>query len=160
MEVFVRAREKGQVRFLGFSAHSVEAALKAMDSFGFDSVLFPLNVVCIQNGAFGPQVIEKARKKGVARLALKAMAWRPVGKDEKPPFKKCWYVPASDPCLARSCLFYTLDLPITAAIPPGDPGLFRLAVELGLSYQPSCKQEHENLIAQTKSVEPIFRHKG
>jgi len=157
MEVFVRAREKGQVRYLGFSAHSVGAALKAMDAFGFDSVLFPLNVVCIQNGAFGLQVIEKARKKGVVRLALKAMAWRPVGKDEKPPFDKCWYVPSSDPSLAGSCLYYTLGLPITAVIPPGDPGLFRLAVEFGMNYQPLSEKERENLIARTKGVEPTFR---
>lgn len=158
LELFVRAREKGQARFLGFSAHSVEAALRAMDRFAFDSVLFPLNVVCVENGGFGPQVINAAKKKGVARLALKAMAWRPVKKGEKKAFEKCWYVPASDPGPAKSCLFYTLGLPITAAIPPGDPGLFKLAVEFALRYQPLNEKEREKLIASTGDVEPIFRY--
>lgn len=160
MEVFVKAQEKGQVRHLGFSAHSVDAALKAMDAFAFDSVLFPLNVVCIQNGTFGPQVIEKARKKGAARLALKAMAWTLVPKGTERPYPKCWYVPIGDRERARQALSYTLDLPITAAIPPGDPGLFQLAVELAAEYRPLEESDREDLLAQAKSVQPIFSHRA
>ena len=36
-------RGRGTVRFLGFSAHSVEAALAAIDRFAFDTVMFPVN---------------------------------------------------------------------------------------------------------------------
>src|SRR5580765_5704880 len=37
METFLEARKSGNVRFLGFSAHSVEAALALMDRFDFDT---------------------------------------------------------------------------------------------------------------------------
>ncbi|MEO0250155.1 MAG: HAD-IC family P-type ATPase, partial [candidate division WOR-3 bacterium] len=74
METFVKAREQGKVRFLGFSAHSVEAALSAMDRFRFDTILFPFNWVCFFRGDFGPQVTKAAKAKGMGMLALKAMA--------------------------------------------------------------------------------------
>lgn len=51
MEVFVKVREEGKTRYLGFSAHNEEAALEALRRFPFDSVLFPLNFACwINNG--------------------------------------------------------------------------------------------------------------
>ncbi|HPC77994.1 MAG TPA: aldo/keto reductase, partial [bacterium] len=74
METFVKAKDEGLIRYIGFSAHSVEVALKLLDAFQFDSVLLPLNWVNYFNANFGPQVVEKAMAKGVARLALKAMA--------------------------------------------------------------------------------------
>lgn len=64
MEVFQRAKEAGTVRFLGFSAHSQEAAEEALRRYPFDSVLFPFNFVCWHNG-FGPRVMEAAKGKSV-----------------------------------------------------------------------------------------------
>ena len=68
MEVFTEAKKSGQVKFLGFSAHSEEAALAAMERYDFDSVLFPVNFACHYKNGFGPKVIAKAREKGVAIL--------------------------------------------------------------------------------------------
>ncbi|MCL5263189.1 MAG: aldo/keto reductase, partial [Acidobacteria bacterium] len=42
-ETFEAARKAGKVRYLGFSAHSEEAALALLDHFDFDTVLFPVN---------------------------------------------------------------------------------------------------------------------
>ncbi|MFQ6096820.1 MAG: aldo/keto reductase [Armatimonadota bacterium] len=158
LEAFVKAREKGQVRYIGFSAHSVDAAIRLMDAFDFDSVLFPLNVVCFENGNFGPQVLQKAKQKGAACLALKAMAWTVAPRGERRKYPKCWYQPADDRRLARLALSFTLDLPVVAAIPPGDPGLFRMAVELAQEYRPLTDDERRDLLARAKGVQPIFRH--
>jgi len=158
LETFVRAREEGKVLHIGFSAHSPDAALKAMDAFDFDSVLFPFNVTCMSNGDFGPQVLEKAREKDVACLALKALAFSPWPEGAERPQPKCWYQPITDPELARLALGFTLDLPIVAAVPPGDPGLFELAVELGLRYQPLDDADRETLMAAIANVDPIFVH--
>ena len=79
METFLEAREEGKVRYLGFSAHSVEAALALMETFDFDSILFPFNFATWYAGNFGPQVMETAQSKGMGILALKAMAWRAYG---------------------------------------------------------------------------------
>ncbi|MCZ6678450.1 MAG: aldo/keto reductase, partial [Candidatus Poribacteria bacterium] len=42
IEAFIEAREQGLVRYLGFSAHSVETALALIDRFDFDTILFPV----------------------------------------------------------------------------------------------------------------------
>ncbi|MDP6552705.1 MAG: hypothetical protein QF574_11045, partial [Arenicellales bacterium] len=63
METFEKAREEGKVRYLGFSAHSADAAVALMDRYSFDSVLFPINYVCYAQGNFGPQVVAKAKQK-------------------------------------------------------------------------------------------------
>ena len=54
MERLVKAREAGKIRFLGFSAHSEEAARAAMERFAFDTILFPFNFSTWVNGRFGP----------------------------------------------------------------------------------------------------------
>lgn len=157
METFVKARDRGQVRFIGFSAHSVEAAFRAMDSFSFDSILFPFNVVCMENGGFGAQVLWKAREKNVSCLALKALAWRPWPEGAERRYPKCWYEPIDAPELARLALAYTLELPVVAALPPGDVGLFRLAVETALCYRPLTDGERAELLSRIQGVEPIFK---
>ncbi|MBI5086622.1 MAG: aldo/keto reductase, partial [Acidobacteria bacterium] len=95
-EVFLKAKKEGKTRYVGFSAHNPEAALALLDAFPADSVLFPVNFACWQTGSFGQQILEKAKQKGAARLALKGMAYRPwpqdlPRKDRK--YQKCWYEP-------------------------------------------------------------------
>ena len=158
LEAFLEAREKGLIRFIGFSAHSVKAALAAMDRFDFDSILFPINFVLYFKENFGPQVVEKAKEKGVVRLAIKAMArskW-PEGADRSR-FPKCWYQPASDPKLASMALRFTLSQPITAAVPPGDPKLFKMAMKIASNYTPITDEEIEELKKVAVDQEPIFK---
>lgn len=156
LEVVVKARDRGDVRHIGFSAHSPRAALVALDAFDFDSVLFPFNVVCMENARFGLSVLDKAQEKEAARLALKAMAWThwPEGAERAQP--KCWYQPITDRDLAYLALRFTLDLPITAVIPPGDPALFEMAVDLALRYRPLEEAEKQVLTAKIQGVHPIF----
>lgn len=157
MEAFAAAREAGLVRHLGFSAHSAYAAIAAMDRFDFDSALFPINFVTWHQGNFGPQILAKAEAKGVARLALKAMARTHWQEGAERPFPHCWYEPLSDPRLAELALRFTLSQPITAAVPPGDPRLFRLAMDLAGRFRPIEPQELAELRDYARSLQPIFR---
>ena len=77
METFIEARKEGKIRFIGFSAHSVEAAMALMDRFDFDTILFPFNYTTWHSGNFGPQVLARAKEKNMGILALKAMAKGP-----------------------------------------------------------------------------------
>jgi diketogulonate reductase-like aldo/keto reductase len=153
----IRAREKGMVRYIGFSAHSEEAALELLDRFSFDSILFPVNVVCSTNGHFGPKVMEHAKEKGVARLALKAMAYSPWGLKGDHPWPKCWYCPIDDPALARLALRFTLSEDVTAAIPPGEEALFRIAMEGAAQFTPLSADERNDLISRINKVQPLFK---
>jgi aryl-alcohol dehydrogenase-like predicted oxidoreductase len=157
MEAFVEAQQAGLVRHLGFSAHSVEAALLAMDRFDFASALFPINFVTYYVGDFGPQIIARAQEKGVARLALKAMARTSWAEGAERPYPHCWYEPLSDPHLAELALRFTLSQPITAAIPPGDPRLFRLALDLAERFRLITPEELSELRAYGQPLHPIFK---
>ena len=74
LEAVAEARKEGLIRWIGFSAHSAEVALEAMERFSFDTILFPVNFVTWIKAGFGPQVIAAAEKRGMGCLALKAMA--------------------------------------------------------------------------------------
>jgi aryl-alcohol dehydrogenase-like predicted oxidoreductase len=161
METFEAARKEGKVRFIGFSAHSVETALAAMDRYPFDTVLFPINWVLVSQANFGPQVIQKAQEKGVGMLAIKSMAktvW-PAAEKKDHPSSKCWYEPATFPKEASLGLRYTLGHSITAAIPPGDEAYFRLAMDVAQQFKPLDSQEEQALLHQASGVQPFF-HRG
>lgn len=157
-EAFVAARQAGKVRFLGFSAHSVEAALAMMDRFKFDTILFPFNFATWHAGNFGPQVLAKATEQGLGILALKAMAKRPWPQGAAHTYPKCWYEPLSEPAEAKLGLRFTLSHPITAAIPPGDERLFHLALTLAKDLSPLTDTEAAALKEQALKGEPIFRY--
>jgi aryl-alcohol dehydrogenase-like predicted oxidoreductase len=157
MEAFVEAQQAGLVKHLGFSAHSVEAALLAMDKFDFASALFPINFVTYYVGNFGPQIIARAQEKGVARLALKAMARTSWAEGAERPYPHCWYEPLTDPHFAELALRFTLSQPITAAVPPGDPRLFRLAIDIAEKFRPITAEELAELRSYGQSLQPIFK---
>lgn len=157
METFLQARKDGKVRHLGFSAHSVEAAMMAMELFDFDTILFPLNFVCWNSGNFGPQVYEKARQRNMGILALKSMALTKLKKGEEKVFQNCWYRPVMDDATLELAFRYTLSLDITAAVSPGDASLFWKGVDLAKNFQPIKEEEKEKLLAIAKVTEPVFR---
>lgn len=159
IEAFVEARDKGQVRNLGFSAHSVDAALGAMEKFTFDTILFPFNWVSYTQADFGPQVLLEAQKRGMGCLALKGMAYSSRSNEAGTDYPNCWYQPISDPALAELALRFTLSLPITAAIPPGDERLFRLAMDIAERYKPLAEEEMAHLNALAENVRPIFTNR-
>jgi aryl-alcohol dehydrogenase-like predicted oxidoreductase len=157
LEAFLEARQAGLIRYIGFSAHSVETALAAMERFMFDSVLFPTNFVLYHQAGFGPQVVERAQQKGVGRLALKAMARTKWADGQPKAFTKTWYEPISDPEEAELALRFTLTQPITAAIPPGEASLFRMAVDIAERFRPLTPEEQEELRRRAGALQPIFQ---
>ena len=157
METFLRARKQGKIRYLGFSAHSVEAALAMLNRFQFDSILFPVNFICYARGNFGPQVMAKAKEMGVARLAIKAMAHGPWRKSDAREYPNCWYRPITDKDLAKQALRFALSEGVTAAMPPGDERLFRMALELAHDLPALTESERETLLASTKGLRPLMK---
>ncbi len=156
METLIAARERGLTRYLGFSAHSVEAALFCLKQFPFDSVLFPLSWPAYYAGRFGPQVVDAAASSGAAVLALKAMARRPWPDGAAREYPKCWYEPFDDPSEAERALRWTLSLPVTAAVPPGNPRLFELALRVAERFEPMTDAEIETIQAATNAATPLF----
>ncbi len=158
METFVEAREEGKVRYLGFSAHSVEAAMALMDGFDFDTILFPFNYATWYAGNFGPQVMERAKEKQMGILALKAMAWRNWEEGEERTIDKTWYKPHTNKEEANEGLRFTLSHPVTAAIPPGHEDLFSMALKLASDFSPMNEDEIKAIKEKALKTEPLFRY--
>jgi aryl-alcohol dehydrogenase-like predicted oxidoreductase len=158
METMEAAKRDGKIRYIGFSVHSAETAVAAMDRYNFDTILFPVNWILFTQAEFGPQILKKAQEKKMGILALKSMAKTVWSSDQKQnhPEPKCWYQPASFPDEASLGLRWTLGHPITAAIPPGDERYFRLAMDVAQNYKPLDAHEEQALLAGGRGVEPIF----
>ena len=94
-----------------------------------------------------------------ALLALKALAYtRWASREEKMAHNpKCWYQPIEDLEQARQALRFTLSEDVTAAIPPGDEKVYRIAETLAAQFTPLHAEEREALLASSKDVAPIFR---
>ncbi len=150
MEAFLEARDAGKVRFLGFSAHSVEAAMALMDGFDFDTIMFPISFASWHAGNFGPQVLERAKENEMGILALKAMAIRRYREGEER-VEKAWYKAATTEEEAIRGLRFTLSHPVTAAMPPGNEDLFAMALDLALDFTPLSDSEVENI--KTRAAE-------
>ena len=156
METFEKAKRDGKVRYLGFSAHSEEAALAMMDNYDFTSILFPINWVTWNIGKFGPRVVERASEKGLAILALKSLAKRKWEEGEEKKWWKAWYAPVDSYEEAELALRFTLSRPVTAAVSPSHMELLRWAIRAADNFSPLTEKEEKDLAERSKSLAAIF----
>jgi aryl-alcohol dehydrogenase-like predicted oxidoreductase len=156
LEAFLEARDKGRIRYIGFSAHSEQAALALLDRFDFDTVLYPVNWVCWYQGNFGPGVVAKAQEQGIGILALKALArqQRRAGTERKWP--KCWYEAVDTPEEAALGLRFTLSKPVTAAVSPSHAELLWWQCDAAEDLEPLSETEEAQLAQQSKGLRSIF----
>jgi len=157
LETFQRARREGTIRYIGFSAHTEEAALAVMDRFDFDSILFPFNWSSWFKQDFGPKVLQKAKEQGIGRLALKAFAKR-KWKDEEEAKKwpKCWYAPVESREEADLALRFTLSLPVTAAVSSSHMELLEWACDIADKFTPITEPEEAQLRQKSQKLDTIF----
>ena len=158
METLLEAKRDGKTRFLGITAHSTEAAVAAMEYYDFDTLLLALNSTCWFAGNYGPRAVFEAQRRGMGILALKAGAHSVYPEGVKNEFAKCWYKPLTDPEEMRLSYSFTLSLPITAALPPGDEHLWRKAIKMADKFTVPSADETERLKKLAEEREPLFRH--
>ena len=127
-----------------------------MDRFEFDSVLFPLNWVTWNHGEFGPKVVEKAREKRLAILALKTMAKRKWREGEEREYSKTWYRPVESYDEAQTAVRFTFYLPITAGPTPGHEQLFDWMCDAADEFTPLSDVERASVAEASKAHDPIF----
>lgn len=157
METFLKAKEEGLVRYLGFSAHSQEAALLAMEKYDFDTILIPVNFVCWFQGNFGPAALAKAKENGMGILALKGLAHTVIPEGKEKPYEKCWYIPLEEETISNLALKWTFSQGVTAAIPPGEYKFWDRAVSIAQNPSELKEEQIEQIQKASEGVEPIFK---
>jgi predicted aldo/keto reductase-like oxidoreductase len=156
LETFIKARQQGLVRFLGFSAHSEEAAVALIDAFDFDTILFPFNWTCWHKGNFGPKALARAKEAGMGILALKTLAKRRWKEGEQRRWSKAWYAPVDTYEEASLAVRFTLSKPITAGTSPGHMELLTWMCDAADQFMPLTPQEDADLAQRAQDLEPIF----
>ena len=157
VETLSKAREEGKVRYFGFSAHTTKAAVKALNGFRFDTVMFPINFIELLTLGFGKAVLELAHKQGAGVLAIKPMCrgnW-PKGVERT---RRWWYRPVEDEREIDLALRFTLSqTPVVAGLPPGFLDLLDKAITVGHSYRPITEEETARLRELAQKCESTFR---
>ena len=157
LEMILKAKEEGKVRHIGFSAHTTEAALAAMNGFDFDSCMFPLNFVEWFKTGFGREVADVALAKGVSLISIK-----PVSRGRWPEGVKktyqWWYRPLEEENEYQLAMDWVLTLPgMVSTLPTSYFDVFDKTVAAARKYRPIKPDGLDSLKTLAQSCVPIFK---
>ncbi|HEY5467269.1 MAG TPA: aldo/keto reductase [Clostridia bacterium] len=121
METFLWAKKEGLVRNIGFSTHNESIAIKALDLFDFDTVLFPMNWVLGVVTGWGDRMSERVKETRAGLVVMKTLIQRKWLPDEERTYPKSWCKPVSgNEKLAIAAMKYGLYKGGATLIPPGN----------------------------------------
>lgn len=158
MKFLLEKKKSGEIRMLGFSAHSTEAAIAAMDRYDFDFFYFPISYVPYYKSGFGPAALDRAKEAGTPCIALKALArqhW-PESIPREDRCKGCWYQPIDAPEEGRLALRWALSQPVTSALPPSPEDYYLQSLALTEDLSPVSSEETERLKTMAADKLPLF----
>lgn len=157
VEAFLKARDEGKVRWLGFSAHTTKGAVELMRGFQFDTVMFPVNFVEYFQMEFAKPVLALAKEQGAVVVAIKPLsagAWA-SGAERK---REWWYPVMEAPEDLSLSLRFTLSLdPVVTGIPPSFVDLFEKSVEAAKAYRPPSETEVTKLRDLATKSRSLFK---
>jgi predicted aldo/keto reductase-like oxidoreductase len=135
IEMILKAKEEGKIRFVGLSAHTTRGALEMLKGFQFDSIMFPIDYVDYLQWGFGKAVIECAQERGTAVFAMKTLcagAW-PQGAARS---RNWWYKTVETQEDVNLAVRFSLSQPgVVAAIPPSFLDLVDKSIVAGRAYR-------------------------
>ena len=135
MELLREMKEKGIARKIGITAHSEAAALRALELYPFDTVLFPFNWHMYMAHGMGKRLLETARERGIGLLCMKSMierAWIDEAEKRASKYPKSWCRPFDTETqseLLTAAVKFAYSLGVDAIVPPGNFDHFSFAVE-------------------------------
>lgn len=164
MEAAIKAREKGQVRFIGVTGHGVEAPhmhLRSLERFDFDSVLLPLNFMMMQNTRYADafhRLLDICTRRRVAVQTIKSVArrrWLPENTERH----FSWYEPIKDPAVLHRTVHWVLSHPNVFLNSSSDSTLLPQILQAASEFNTGHAQiETEQMATDAKQLDmaPIF----
>jgi aryl-alcohol dehydrogenase-like predicted oxidoreductase len=134
MEFVLKAKEKGQIRKLGFSSHCEDVALQLLEKYDFDTVMFPLNWHLHLSEHIGERLSRKASERKMGIIGIKSLverAWTSKDERNQSEYPKSWCKPIEEIQVefGQAAMRYALSLGPQMLIPPGNFASFRFEVE-------------------------------
>jgi aryl-alcohol dehydrogenase-like predicted oxidoreductase len=156
MEVILKARDEGKIKYIGFSAHTTKSSLDAMRRFKFDSVMFPINFVEYYTRGFGKEVLALANEQGAGVIAIKPLSWGTWQKDGKKT-REWWYNSVEAPEEIDLALRFSLSQKgVVSAIPTSFVDLAERTITAAANYRPLDTAGVERLQQMAANRESIF----
>ena len=134
-EALLEAKQKGKVRFVGFTGHKDPAIHLRMpaQNFPFDTVQMPLNPFDATFRSFEAQVMPEANKRGIAVLGMKSLG----GSGE---------MVTHGAMTAQEGLRYAMSLPVATTISGMDSiAVLEQNLEVARGFQPMATNEMQAL---------------
>ncbi|MCC7173533.1 MAG: aldo/keto reductase [Planctomycetes bacterium] len=160
METLLKAREQGKVRWLGFSAHTKEAALDCLRQFKFETVMYPVNFIEHFQHKFDPEVLALCRQSGAAVIAIKPISagnWRP---GEKRTRGNWWYRVLEEQGEISQAIRFALALdPVATAIPTSFVDLNEMSIVAGKAFRPATGTDLDAMRKLAEKYSPLFPRK-
>lgn len=157
METFIEAKKEGKVRFFGFSAHTTKGAVEALNSFSFETCMFPINCIEYFKIGFGKEVMDLAAKKKTAVVAIKTMsrgAWAKGAQRDR----NWWYQPFENLKEIDLAVRFTLSQEgVVTGFSPAFVDLFEKSVQAAKNYRPITKTETTRLEEIAKACLSVFQ---
>ena len=158
LEAILEAKEEGLTDFVGITGHGNQAPmvfLEALRRYDFDSVLFPVNFVqfsLLEYREKTLELLEVCKQKDVGVMAIKAIAARPWGEQEKK--YACWYEPFDTPEMIQKGVNFALSQDgVTGLCTTGDVHILPLFLEACQKYSPMNQIEQGELINMVDEYE-------
>ena len=134
MELVSTLKQRGIAANVGITAHNEDAALKCLELYDFDTVLFPFNWFMNMEHGMGSRLIKAAKERNMGVLAMKAFIerkWDSEDERNASVFPKSWCKPidVEDVAFGKAAMKYTLSLGVDTLIPPGNYASFSFAVD-------------------------------
>jgi aryl-alcohol dehydrogenase-like predicted oxidoreductase len=156
MDVMLKAKEQGKIKYIGFSAHTTKGALEAMKTFKFDSIMFPINFVEFYTRGFGKEVIELANEQGAGLISIKPISWGTWPKEGQKN-REWWYRSVEEPRQIQLALRFALSQKgVTAAIPTSFVDLLDKTIEAAKVFKPLDSDAAKELQQMAANRESIF----
>jgi len=134
MELVSTLKQRGIAENIGITAHNEDAALRCLELYDFDTVLFPFNWFMNMEHGMGSRLIRAAKERGMGVLCMKAFIerkWDSEAERAASAFPKSWCKPidVEDTAFGMAAMRYALSLGVDTLIPPGNYASFSFAVD-------------------------------
>jgi len=161
LEAFVEARQRGLIKYIGITGHGVDAPkiyLEALRRFDFDSVLFPLNFVQMENPEFRKNteaLIAVCKAKDVGTMVIKTITKGPWGEKEKT--ATTWYEPFDKADEIQRAVNFALSYEVTGLCTAGDTRVLPLVLDACEKFKQLDGSEMDAIIQSAQQYEPLFK---
>lgn len=160
LEAALEARDKGWVRFIGITSHTLHAPVihrKALERFDFDSVLLPYNYMLMQNPQYAADfkaLYQICQEKKVAMQLIKTLQRRPWG--DRPHTAATWYEPFQEQAQIDLAIHYALGLPGIFINTAGDIHVLPKVLDAASRFEKAPSEAEMQALVRASEAEPLW----